>query len=64
MHILWGRSVSLFFCKSKYCIFEKESILWGTFVKCWFPKYKVINLDLSFEEASKFIVSAGTINPK
>ena len=29
-----------------------------------FPADEVINLDLSFEEASKFIVSAGTINPK
>ena len=28
-----------------------------------FPKYEVIYLDLSFEEASKFIVSAGTSNP-
>ena len=29
-----------------------------------FPKDEVIFLDLSFEEASKFIVSAGTTNPK
>ena len=29
-----------------------------------FPKDDVIYLDLSFEEASKFIVSAGTSNPK
>jgi uncharacterized membrane protein len=29
-----------------------------------FPAEDVINLDLTFEEASKFIVSAGTINPK
>ena len=29
-----------------------------------FPKDEVIYLDLTFEEASKFIVSAGTINPK
>ena len=29
-----------------------------------FPKEDVIYLDLSFEEASKFIVSAGTSNPK
>ena len=29
-----------------------------------FPKDEVIYLDLSFEEASKFIVSAGTSNPK
>jgi len=29
-----------------------------------FPKNEVIYLDLSFEEASKFIVSAGTSNPK
>ncbi len=29
-----------------------------------FPKEEVIYLDLSFEEASKFIVSAGTSNPK
>jgi len=29
-----------------------------------FPKNEVIHLDLSFEEASKFIVSAGTSNPK
>tara|TARA_Y100000741_G_scaffold294611_2_gene235015 strand:- start:81 stop:695 length:615 start_codon:yes stop_codon:yes gene_type:complete len=29
-----------------------------------FPKKDVIYLDISFEEASKFIVSAGTSNPK
>ena len=29
-----------------------------------FPKDEVIYLDISFEEASKFIVSAGTSNPK
>ena len=29
-----------------------------------FPKDEVIYLDISFEEASKFIVSAGTINIK
>jgi len=29
-----------------------------------FPEEEVIYLDLSFEEASKFIVSAGTTNPK
>ena len=29
-----------------------------------FPKEEVIFLDMSFEEASKFIVSAGTSNPK
>ena len=29
-----------------------------------FPKEEVIYLDMSFEEASKFIVSAGTSNPK
>jgi len=29
-----------------------------------FPKKEVIYLDISFEEASKFIVSAGTSNPK
>ena len=29
-----------------------------------FPKEEVIYLDLSFEEASKFIVSAGTSNPE
>ena len=29
-----------------------------------FPKSEVIFLDMSFEEASKFIVSAGTSNPK
>ena len=29
-----------------------------------FPKDEVIFLDISFEEASKFIVSAGTTNPK
>jgi len=29
-----------------------------------FPKEDVIYLDLTFEEASKFIVSAGTTNPK
>ena len=29
-----------------------------------FPKDDVIYLDMSFEEASKFIVSAGTSNPK
>ena len=29
-----------------------------------FPKEEIIYLDLSFEEASKFIVSAGTSNPK
>ena len=28
-----------------------------------FPKDEVIYIDLSFEEASKFIVSAGSINP-
>ena len=28
-----------------------------------FPKDEVIYLDISFEEASKFIVSAGTSNP-
>ena len=29
-----------------------------------FPKEDVIYLDMSFEEASRFIVSAGTSNPK
>ena len=29
-----------------------------------FPKEDIIYLDLTFEEASKFIVSAGTLNPK
>ena len=29
-----------------------------------FPRDEVIYLDMSFEEASKFIVSAGTSNPK
>jgi uncharacterized membrane protein len=29
-----------------------------------FPKEEVIYLDLTFEEASKFIVSAGTSDPK
>ena len=29
-----------------------------------FPKDEVIYLNMSFEEASKFIVSAGTSNPK
>ena len=29
-----------------------------------FPKEEVIYLDISFEEASKFVVSAGTTNPK
>ena len=29
-----------------------------------FPKEEVIYLDISFEEASKFIVSAGTTSPK
>ena len=29
-----------------------------------YPKKDVIYLDISFEEASKFIVSAGTTNPK
>ena len=29
-----------------------------------FPKSEVVYLDMSFEEASKFIVSAGTSNPK
>ena len=29
-----------------------------------FPKDEVIYLDMNFEEASKFIVSAGTSNPK
>jgi Uncharacterized conserved protein len=29
-----------------------------------FPKKDIIYLDISFEEASKFIVSAGTTNPK
>ena len=28
-----------------------------------FPKEEIIYLDLTFEEASKFIVSAGTSNP-
>ena len=29
-----------------------------------FPKKEIIYLDMTFEEASKFIVSAGTSNPK
>ena len=29
-----------------------------------FPKREIIYLDMTFEEASKFIVSAGTSNPK
>ena len=29
-----------------------------------FPKEEIIYLDMNFEEASKFIVSAGTSNPK
>ena len=29
-----------------------------------FPKEDLIYLDMTFEEASKFIVSAGTSNPK
>ena len=29
-----------------------------------FPKEEIVYLDMSFEEASKFIVSAGTSNPK
>ncbi len=29
-----------------------------------FPKDEIVYLDMSFEEASKFIVSAGTTNPK
>jgi len=29
-----------------------------------FPKQEIIYLDMTFEEASKFIVSAGTSNPK
>ena len=29
-----------------------------------FPKDEIVYLDMSFEEASKFIVSAGTSNPK
>jgi len=29
-----------------------------------FPKEDIIYLDMTFEEASKFIVSAGTSNPK
>ena len=29
-----------------------------------FPKKEVIYLDMTFEEASKFIVSAGSSNPK
>ena len=29
-----------------------------------FPRDEIIFLDMSFEEASKFIVSAGTLNPK
>ena len=29
-----------------------------------FPKEEVLYLNMSFEEASKFIVSAGTSNPK
>ena len=28
-----------------------------------FPKEEIVYLDMSFEEASKFIVSAGTSNP-
>ena len=28
-----------------------------------FPKKDIIFLDLTFEEASKFVVSAGSINP-
>ena len=28
-----------------------------------FPKEEIIHLDMSFEDASKFIVSAGTSNP-
>ena len=40
-----------------------------TFTNCllvfllMFPKEDVIYLDLTFEEASKFIISAGTSNP-
>jgi uncharacterized membrane protein len=29
-----------------------------------FPKEDIVYLDMGFEEASKFIVSAGTSNPK
>jgi len=29
-----------------------------------FPKDEIIYLNMTFEEASKFIVSAGTSNPK
>ena len=29
-----------------------------------FPKKEIIYLDMTFDEASKFIVSAGTSNPK
>ena len=29
-----------------------------------FPKEEIVYLDMSFEEASKFIVSAGTSDPK
>jgi uncharacterized membrane protein len=29
-----------------------------------FPKEEVIYLDITFEQASKFIVSAGTSDPK
>ena len=29
-----------------------------------FPKEEIIYLDMTFEEASKFIVSAGTSNPR
>jgi len=29
-----------------------------------FPKEDVIDLDITFEQASKFIVSAGTSDPK
>mgnify|MGYP001271942724 FL=1 len=29
-----------------------------------FPKEEIVYLDMDFEEASKFIVSAGTSNPK
>ena len=44
-------------------LYQPHLIRLAAFYLC-FPKEDVIYLDLTFEEASKFIVSAGTSNPK
>ena len=44
-------------------LFQPHPILLVVFY-LMFPKDEVIYLDLTFEEASKFIVSAGTSNPE